>query len=504
MKKNKKHNYLPIAAVFFGILITLAAVIYVVSKWVDATYDVDFQTLLYTLMSPLKGTSDSVVGLVVETCLPPVVFCVAMYALIAFVLCQSRVSVSLSLRSDRVKIDLLKWLRRSGAVVCLALLLCACLFCNQVLGISAWWGNKTQTTALYDDYYVDPDSVTITLNGQPKNLIYIYLESAETTYASTQDGGAQEINYIPNMTALANENISFSDKDGLGGFRSLVGTTWTMGGIFSTTSGVPFSFPIERNSMVLYENFASGLTVLGDILENKGYRQEFLCGSDASFGGRRDYFTQHGNYDIFDYFTAIEKGYIASDYYVWWGYEDWILYEIAKDELTRLAAEGQPFNFTFLTADQHYPDGCLCEKCENEYDFRLGNVLACSDRQILEFITWCQQQDFYEDTVIVLSGDHPRMDTTLVENIDYMDRTVYNCFINADRTISLSEKNRDFTSMDMLPTVLYAMGFDIEGERLGLGTNLFSSTPTLAEELGLSYLEEELSKSSLYYIANFT
>lgn len=58
--------------------------------------------------------------------------------------------------------------------------------------------------------------------------------------------------------------------------------------------------------------------------------------------------------------------------------------------------------------------------------------------------------------------------------------------------------------MDMLPTVLYAMGFDIEGERLGLGTNLFSSTPTLAEELGLSYLEEELSKSSLYYIANFT
>ena len=306
------------------------------------------------------------------------------------------------------------------------------------------------------------------------------------------------------MTALANENISFSDKDGLGGFRSLVGTTWTMGGIFSTTSGVPFSFPIERNSMVLYENFASGLTVLGDILENKGYRQEFLCGSDASFGGRRDYFTQHGNYDIFDYFTAIEKGYIASDYFAWWGFEDWILYEIAKDELTRLAAEGQPFNFTLLTADQHYPDGYICERCNNEYNIQLGNVLACSDRQILEFITWCQQQDFYEDTVIVLSGDHPRMDTTLVENIDYMDRTVYNCFINADRTISLSEKNRDFTSMDMLPTVLYAMGFDIEGERLGLGTNLFSSTPTLAEELGLSYLEEELSKSSLYYIANFT
>ena len=58
--------------------------------------------------------------------------------------------------------------------------------------------------------------------------------------------------------------------------------------------------------------------------------------------------------------------------------------------------------------------------------------------------------------------------------------------------------------MDMFPTVLYALGFDIEGDRLGLGTNLFSSEQTLAEKFGYAYIDEELSKSSLYYISHFS
>ena len=35
-------------------------------------------------------------------------------------------------------------------------------------------------------------------------------------------------------------------------------------------------------------------------------------------------------------------------------------------------------------------------------------------------------------------------------------------------------KNRQFTHMDMYPTTLAAMGFNIEGNKLALGTNLFS------------------------------
>ena len=239
------------------------------------------------------------------------------------------------------------------------------------------------------------------------------------------------------------------------------------------------------------------------ILAQKGYTQEFLCGSDATFGGRRDYFEQHGDYRIFDLFTAREKGYISPDYYQWWGYEDKILFEIAKDEVTRLALSGKPFNFTMLTVDTHHNNGYICSECKAQYSNRLANVVNCTDRQVTEFVEWCMAQDFFRDTVIVLTGDHPRMDRSLVAETDFYDRTVYNCFIGAAVTPKGETVQRVMTPFDIFPTTLAAMGFAIEGERLGLGVNLFSEQQTLSERLGYSYLEAEINKFSEYYIKEF-
>ena len=175
---------------------------------------------------------------------------------------------------------------------------------------------------------IDPNKVNITCEGDAKNLLYIYIESLENTYASIEDGGMQPVNYIPKLTQLANENTSFSDTDLLGGAYITTGAGWTMGALFATTPGIPFSFPIESNSMDDMETFASGATALGDILNDLGYTQKFLCGSDGEFAGRKNYFEQHGNYEVLDYDYAIDEEYIPDDYFVWWGYEDSKLYDI--------------------------------------------------------------------------------------------------------------------------------------------------------------------------------
>ena len=60
-------------------------------------------------------------------------------------------------------------------------------------------------------------------------------------------------------------------------------------------------------------------------------------------------------------------------------------------------------------------------------------VLHCSSKQVTEFVSWIQQQDFYENTTIVISGDHLTMDSDFCENIDPdYTRTVYNVIINSD------------------------------------------------------------------------
>ena len=50
--------------------------------------------------------------------------------------------------------------------------------------------------------------------------------------------------------------------------------------------------------------------------------------------------------------------------------------------------------------------------------------------------------------------------------------------------------------MDAFPTTLAAIGVEIEGNRLGLGTNLFSSEQTLTERFGIEKEEKELNKQS--------
>lgn len=478
-----------------GLVYLVSVLIIVVCNWVNETYGVGLNELISTMTLTLKGTSSDVVNAALQSCLPPVLIALATYIFIIIL--------------DRIKCNdiVVKVKRVFQGIVSLgaiAVFFGAIFFVNHSFDVVGYFKTSIAQTRIYDDYYVMPDSVSVTNNGEKKNLIYIYIESLETTYASVEAGGAQSENYIPNLTLMADENISFSSSDKLGGFHSTQGTGITMGALFGTTSGTPYSLGAEVNDMLAQNKFMTGITSLGDILQADGYTQEFLCGSDGDFGGRKTYFETHGNYFVFDLYTAREQGYIPDDYFVWWGFEDKILYQIARDEVTRLASGEQPFNFTMLTVDPHHIDGYVCDLCGDEYDNVTANVMKCTDRLVYEFVEWCKTQDFYEDTVIIISGDHPRMDTSLVAGNSYYDRTVYNCFINTGKEdVSSYTENRIFTPMDMFPTILSALGYDIEGERLALGTNLFSGKPTLAEEKGFEWLDTEISKSSMFYYKVF-
>lgn len=478
----------------FGLIFVFSVSLITVCAWYALSFDLEFKELLYTLASPLKGTGQSTVFQILLSCLPLVCICTGGFIWIAVRLwCSEK--------------RFYRW-RRIGAGFCAFLLIGSLIFSVISLRVPAYLRALSEQTTIYEEYYVNPDDVLITADGKTKNLIYIYLESMETTYASVAEGGAQHANFMPQLTQLAKENVSFSDKaDLLGGFHTPLGTGWTVSALLATTSGIPFSFPLGENGhnkMSQHEEFATGLTTLGDILEERGYAQFFLCGSDGDFGGRKTYFEQHGNYEVFDYYKTKDAGYIPENYKKWWGYEDEVLYEVAKSELTKMAEGDQPFNFTMLTVDTHHVDGYICDICDDRWGNRLANVVNCADSQIAEFITWCQNQDFYEDTVIIITGDHPRMDTTLVSEVDYYDRTIYNCFMNTAVTPEGATTERVFTSFDMFPTTLAAMGFSIEGERLGFGVNMFSGEATLAEQIGYDYLEAEISKFSSFYIREFS
>ena len=343
------------------------------------------------------------------------------------------------------------------------------------LDVSAYANNQSEYSTFIDDNYVDPRDVTLTFPEQKRNLIYIFLESMEMTYSDTASGGAFDTDVIPELTELSKQNESFSGRqpDADGGY-AMPGATWTIGAMFAQSTGLPLNIPIEQNSMNTQDSFFPDIISIGDILESAGYSQTLMIGSDAEFGGRKLFYESHGDYDIFDYNYAAENSLIPEGYRVWWGFEDKRLFEFAKDKLTELAAQDQPFNLTMLTVDTHLRMDTSVRDCPDLYgDNVYANVMACSSRQVSEFVQWIQQQPFYENTTIVISGDHPTMDSDFCEDVpeDYT-RKVYTTYINAG-TEKEWNTYRTYTTFDNFPTTLASLGVSIEGERLGLGTNLF-------------------------------
>lgn len=353
----------------------------------------------------------------------------------------------------------------------------------------------------FETYYTNPSEVNISFDGEKRNLIYIFVESLESSNVSLENGGLFEKSYIPNLEKIALDNINFSNTENIGGAVQVSNTSWTMAGLVAQTAGIPLKIPIDANAYDKYSSSLPGAYSLGQVLENNGYKNYFMMGSDAGFGGRKDYFIQHGNYEIFDYYKAIELGYIDKDYYVWWGYEDKKLFSYAKKKLTEIAKNDEPFNFTLLTADTHFTDGYLDSSCEKTFDVLYANSFHCSDNKIDEFINWIKKQDFYEDTTIVIVGDHLTMQEGFYKSGTDKERYIYNVFINSSVDTENS-KNRMFSSFDLYPTTLAAMGASIEGNKLGLGVNLFSEEETLLEKLELTKLNEELVKKSDYYNKN--
>ncbi|MCR5011419.1 MAG: LTA synthase family protein [Lachnospiraceae bacterium] len=442
-----------------------------------------WEAIIITLTSDIGSKGDNYFPKAFAFVMPKFMI-TAVVAVVIFVLVKKYVS-----KKKEGKRRFIKWGFLAGAVIFLIgdLLFFKLLFFPGKNEIAT----EPEVAAFMNAYYMDPQSVSINASGKTKNIIWLYIEGMECSYADRADGGYQEgVNYIPELTRLANENISFSQDDGFGGLYAVRGGDFTLAGIFDSRTGYSYSYALKREGHDK-SNYHQELVTLDDILAGNGYEVEFMFGSDAEFVGKKEFLEYHGC-KVFDYNTMIEQRFIPEDYYVWWGVEDAKLYECAKAECLRLAASGKPFSFSLLTADTHSEGGYVCDQCGDEYSEQMGNVIACTDRQAAEFVSWIGEQDFAADTVIMIMGDHLSMDAGLLENVGNEERFVYNCLINADTPENYREKNRIATHYDIFPTVLSAMGFEIEDDRLGVGTNLFSDKETLGESLGMDVLNKYL------------
>ncbi len=494
----KKPTAVRVAAAV-GLLI--GSLLFSLAVWLDNEYDnVSIDQFLYQMKTPAAGAD---LTLTFYAVFKVGALCILLTALGLLIhsFCAGRFSRYFKKAEGYLRFcenRFCRFITEKALPIALALTVFAAGFFAVKLKVPDYVSAMTQESDFIEAHYVDPANAAITFPKEKRNLIYIFLESMESTFATPTNGTAIIDNYIPELTALAKDNIHFSAADTLGGAYSYAGTTWTAAAMVAHTAGVPIQVPLTADTYGGDNAYMPGLVSIGELLAREGYRQTLLLGSDAEFAARDAYFTEHGGYTILDIDALKVQGRLPEDYREWWGFEDEKLFAFAKEELVRLAQTGEPFNFTMLTADTHFPDGYSCKLCRNEYEEPYPNVLRCSSRQVTAFVEWIKEQPFYANTTVILVGDHRTMDPDFFgEEAENAPRTVYNCILNA--AVSPASRTREFGTFDMFPTTLAAMGVTIEGERLGLGTNLFADIPTLTEQYGFEALDAELQKHSAFY-----
>ena len=338
---------------------------------------------------------------------------------------------------------------------------------NIVLHESSFWQSN----------YSDIDSLKI--NGDGRNLVLIIMESMENWPDSL----------TPEIKKLATDNISFSAIEPFGGGRDIAGAENTYCSTVSKTTGVPM---LRKNKHL--EKALIRVSGIYDVMHKFGYKNVFLQGTDANFAGLKSFIMNHGIDNLYDVNNLKDKWDMDSFYRNFQGFSagvtDKQLYDISKEILDTLA-KGK-FSLTLATIETHYPYGFYNKNClekpeslSDESKFKAS--LRCASRQVYEFVDWIKKQSFFENTQIVIVGDHLFAGRHFVKD---RDRRWVDIFVNS--VVAPKTENRQFTSIDMAPTILEGMGFQIEGHKMGLGTSLFSDSLTLCEKMGWTKLNSEL------------
>lgn len=351
----------------------------------------------------------------------------------------------------------------------------------------------------YSNFYEENyrvESSDLPRSTQKRNLIVIFVESLESNFI------------IPNLRALANQSVNFSTTQSFGGHNQVGATSWTIAGIVGYMCGIPLNSP-----SIIAKSFLPNAECVSDSLAKMGYNQVMIMGSNDDFAAKGAFLKSHNikSKDV-KYYKNI--GALPSDYAHSWGFSDSKLFEFARDELKNLADSADNFALYLLTNNTHSPDFFIestCGAVESNYQ----NAINCVDLLIGEFIEWIRTQDFYENTTILIVGDH-LMNTNLP--LPRESRKIYNAFINPrfcdlctksanqkmdchDSTRCAKSRNDDLTKsrnlshFDFAPLILDSLG--ICTKSFGLGRNPLLGQ-TLLESNGVDFATQISADSRLY------
>lgn len=338
-----------------------------------------------------------------------------------------------------------------------------------------WAAARNSTFA---GYYVTPSTAG---SPQPLNLITIYVESGESSYGDEAVIGENLLADLDRAT------VGWADDEGL---RQYPGGGWTMAGLVADECAIPLRSRLLADGTSLdtfgqgVSHYLPGATCLGDVLAQRGYTSVFLGGSPVSFAGKGTFFLDHGYSQVYGLDQWRAAGEDPAEISPW-GLSDHRLFAHAADVVDRLASAQQPFHLSILTLDNHEP-AAVYPSCAIGDTEPMRTAIRCSMRAVAGFIDHLRESGALDNTVVVVTGDHLKMDglgASLGSELHRVaDRRIL-FRVWSPRPVRFGRDGAD--QLSVLPTTLDLLGLATADGRGGLGVSFVGEHSTSGTALAL-------------------
>lgn len=320
--------------------------------------------------------------------------------------------------------------------------------------------------------YVQPSAPVLAEGtSQPKNLVLIYAESLERTYFD------EEVfpGLLPRLSERQHQGLNFT------GIDQLPGMGWTVAGMVGSQCGTPLGRTPGWTGEGTRGEFLPLAVCLGDLLADAGYTLHYMGGAESDFAGKGSFYRSHG-YSRVDGLDELRPRLDDPGYVNAWGLYDDALLPMVAERFDELAGRDEPFVLTTLTLDTHHPDGHVSASCRDmpygDGDNAILQAVHCSDRLLDELVEHILSSPHAEDTLVVLTSDHMAMRNTASDVLDQHPRR--NLFLVLGEDVEPRQVERRGSQLDIAPTLMPLMGFDIPA--LGLGRDLMGKDVNFHEK----------------------
>ena len=325
-------------------------------------------------------------------------------------------------------------------------------------------------------------SLSRTAGTERRNVVIVHLES--TRAGSVTPYGADD-ELTPYLDELAGESLLAE--------RAYASVPHTTNALVATMCGIsPPSGRPQTDS--LGDRIPS--RCLADLLGEQGYRSAYFTSAERTFERRPEVVENLGYEDFYSVEDMDTEGFQQANYF---GYEDDVMLDPSREWLEENAEDG-PFVAAYETITPHHqylaPDRYGAKDFADKDGLnRYLNSVRYVDFFVKNLIEQYKEMGLYEDTVFVFYGDHGEAfgehGRYQHDNVPYEEGLRIPLMILDPGRFENGERvERPVGQIDVLPTVVDLLGYDVEGGEYP-GVSLLDPVPEDRTLMAACWYEDE-------------